>query len=931
MATIDLTTTATVPANTSLTVTVYEDVGNDGAGANTDPNGKAYDNSASQSVSSGTNTYSLTGFDKGLGNAYWIRVQPDNTDETATATLDSATIDVGAKVGGSVAVSATATGHASAVEVVGGVGVTAVAGGDHLVAPTLSLTVTSSTQIDASWTDAGNESQYELERREQFRDGFGDWLTVATLSANVTSYSDTNVLPDTTYQYRVTASNVGGSHTSASKQATTNDDGVPTDAIPARGWHVVVEDPQGATYRPSIVGEPALNPTLNGLPTVEVPVERSDRWSADQWERQPMRVYHDGERQPIEEVQSTRQEPDRSILRGVGGVELRARESKDVIEQDAHLAAQDVIQTTTYTANVDAPQATTSTDVLMLDVDSQSEWENNLQSAPFPNDDPRHVQNGILKTHKTAIYGEAENGSYSGPATSTFFADRFAQGAAAELGQVQNNVGDSVTVSLTNGYDYPNANARVGVRLEYAGSTHPGFDLIVDGTTVISISADQDFTNLSMPAWFFDGQDVQALTAGSHTVEVVVTAEASDSSSLFVDCITLFDDRYTTLSDEDLTNGGKLSSPILHPTIASQTPDQTTVRQVVAGELDSTWNNVAGGSQEVAISNDSGGTWHTAANSSTVSATFAAGSTNIRARLTQSHFDDGGGPVVYNAGQEVDLFKLFADLEDTPLLVNRSWDDSKLQILNDIADYGNFIWEVQYDGGFSVEWTQAGQRTASVDPSLVDYSVGRDFSSIHRKAIIYGTSRPVTGITFTSNVGNWVDLPHNWLLETGEKVTTTDGATQFDRGVDYDLRPNAGQIKVLSSGSMQDATSYAIEYDRRIRGSYTSTAHDGTYETLVETLPALTTERNADQAALSIVKQASEPIETATVTIQKQPTGLSLVEAVDVAELPTSESMEVWSVEDSPQQVTLQLGSREPIEETLTRIQARLAATSRKT
>lgn len=89
---MDLTTTGTVPANTSLTITVYEDVGADGSGANTDPNGKSYDNSATESVADGTNTYSLTGLDGSSGNEYWLEVVPGTSDLTETATLTEATL-----------------------------------------------------------------------------------------------------------------------------------------------------------------------------------------------------------------------------------------------------------------------------------------------------------------------------------------------------------------------------------------------------------------------------------------------------------------------------------------------------------------------------------------------------------------------------------------------------------------------------------------------------------------------------------------------------------------------------------------------------------------------------------------------------------------------------------------------------------------------
>jgi len=71
------------------TVTVYEDVGADGTGPSSDPNGKAYDNSATQQVEGGTNTYRLDGFDSSSGNEYWLRAELSSTDRTQTPTLNS--------------------------------------------------------------------------------------------------------------------------------------------------------------------------------------------------------------------------------------------------------------------------------------------------------------------------------------------------------------------------------------------------------------------------------------------------------------------------------------------------------------------------------------------------------------------------------------------------------------------------------------------------------------------------------------------------------------------------------------------------------------------------------------------------------------------------------------------------------------------------
>jgi len=94
---LDLTTTTTIPAGASVTVTVYEDVGNDDSGPNsvTDPSGAThnYENSASVTLSGGTNeSNTLTGFDGGGStNAYIVQVELDG--DGSDPTLDSPQFD----------------------------------------------------------------------------------------------------------------------------------------------------------------------------------------------------------------------------------------------------------------------------------------------------------------------------------------------------------------------------------------------------------------------------------------------------------------------------------------------------------------------------------------------------------------------------------------------------------------------------------------------------------------------------------------------------------------------------------------------------------------------------------------------------------------------------------------------------------------------
>lgn len=71
----------------------------------------------------------------------------------------------------------------------------------------LTATAISATQINLTWTDnSGNETSFKIERST---DGV-NFSQIATVGANVTSYSNTGLSAATTYYYRVRASNSGG-------------------------------------------------------------------------------------------------------------------------------------------------------------------------------------------------------------------------------------------------------------------------------------------------------------------------------------------------------------------------------------------------------------------------------------------------------------------------------------------------------------------------------------------------------------------------------------------------------------------------------------------------------------------------------------------------------------------------------------------------
>jgi hypothetical protein len=93
-------------------------------------------------------------------------------------------------------------------------------------APVLAATVLSHTAVDLTWNDVDEESGYSVERRTDP----GDWVEIATVRANMTSFTDTNLAPATTYFYRIRAlSAAGNSPPSAEVSATTT---TPSPAAP---------------------------------------------------------------------------------------------------------------------------------------------------------------------------------------------------------------------------------------------------------------------------------------------------------------------------------------------------------------------------------------------------------------------------------------------------------------------------------------------------------------------------------------------------------------------------------------------------------------------------------------------------------------------------------------------------------------------------
>jgi hypothetical protein len=69
------------------------------------------------------------------------------------------------------------------------------------------MAVATSTTVDLSWVDGSSETGYRIERSTE---GSSGWTVIGTTGMDVTAYTDSALLPETTYLYRVVATNAGG-------------------------------------------------------------------------------------------------------------------------------------------------------------------------------------------------------------------------------------------------------------------------------------------------------------------------------------------------------------------------------------------------------------------------------------------------------------------------------------------------------------------------------------------------------------------------------------------------------------------------------------------------------------------------------------------------------------------------------------------------
>ncbi|MYL67779.1 fibronectin type III domain-containing protein [Halorubrum distributum] len=805
-------------------------------------------------------------------------------------------------------------------------------------ATSLTATAIDETTVELAWTDnADNEDGQRVVRERRVDGGWWPEEVLDDAGVNTESYTDDTVQPGREYRYRVRPFT---EYTSAESNLDTIDTpapgGVRDRRVPPSGWRLEVDHPSGETLTPTVLTDAEWRPRLNGQPEIRVAVPRSSTWEDYDVEGSTVRAWKDGTRLPIEELQTTERDETRDVLVAVGGTKLENDvEGIEYPEQDAHIAAEEVIsEELGWAANVDDPQTDAREDVRLFQASDSADFTDALGGdEPFPATSPLTVFNNEVYAEATGWFREAEGADGSGVVNTT------RGGEWSGSGSVNLSSGDSRTFDFSPAYTIPAGEAKIVIVYGIPPDQAPGLEFTridPDGTETVVESFGEGGINDTGGQFELDSFEVElntdgTLEPGSYSLEVQIPV--TSGGEIYLDFAHVRDDRYPIDQDTTPVDGVVTGWQQRPADIDVVFEPITSVEQVVAGEIDV--GMAGGGPVALALRNDQTAAWDEGTGT-THTATFTEPSQLLQARVTLGREDSGTGSGEFgDTSHRLEFLDLFADLINTPVLLDFVHRGTIEELLNRIADAGDFIWELRRadesaNAEYRIEWTQPGQRLADTEPTLVSFDGQRSIAESYQRVIAEGKTSRVEGETFLANdYGLNVGLDEG-PVDTGSETVydVGDRSTQYERNIDYTIGHSEGTITILEGGSMWPGTEYAIDYEWRFEGEYAQPAVDDP-DTLREEFPDATSDRECEQLALAVVREVAEPLEEAEVTIRETDPSRSLVASIPADELPFEGPLEVRDISSDAREVTLTLGSRETAGDVVDELRNRLSAVAR--
>jgi len=820
---------------------------------------------------------------------------------------------------------------------------------------TPNATADSPTQATVTWDDqADNEDGSVIERRRIWPDGPAPWTELDTLSANTEQFVDDTVQPDAEYEWRITAYTEDAQASATVGETMPSLAGTTSAPVATRGITVEIERSDGTIRRPTPLSDASIRPTLNDRPEVEIPLRPDLSWLDQSWEGADLRVWRDGERIPVDEVAQVQPQPGRTVVIGRGGSHLRRRYKRDVTDEGAHDLLRDALSETGYSYTVDP--APTAENEPIVTIDSQEQLTSAVDN---PDTDPVSIDSGGVEPLRTAYMVPANEIQSAKLVSRTD--QNWTVSEAIKLDPGENT---SWTVDL----EHPIPGEHVDFWMRCVADEMAGVVTVtIDGDVIESTGfGNQDGTDPT-PAdktvdWlqFFDIGSLQGeidempdLDAGQHTITVSRDSSLADGGGNFNEVGRfyidvggpLYDTRYhdpadwtNTLNSSNLLDG----PPGPYAAVDVDMLGEATMDRVTGGRIEADLSST--GTEQALGVRGSGPdlSFTTAQNSATVEADFNDdfGRLDVRATLSADDGDVGNNITVYRTQpQRLASLTIKADLLKTATIQDRTIDNRVETILSQVCDEADLIWELQWkDGQQHVVVTRPGQRFSGVDPSLIDWRVSKDIDRQVTEVAVYGSSQPVEGETFVADINN-VSLDYDRIQQDSERVYEehSDGSvTVFERGedADYTMEYLLGNVRIAGPQSdMVDGQTYQIDYEEQALGEAFAVGTSEQYP-VIEELPALHTDLQCERAAEYILRQADQPLWSATVTIPRDEIGFQLSEVIDPSQLPTpadGEGLRVESVTVNGGDLQLELGVGRSLSKIVNSVKRKVSETARQT
>lgn len=733
-------------------------------------------------------------------------------------------------------------------------------------------------------------------------------------------------------------------------------------AVPSSGWHVVVTHPvTGRSLVPDILDSPTKLPSINSLPEIRVPVRKSETWLDPDLDADDpkMDVYLDGEKQPIDELREVDHRTDRTILVGKGGLELEQRVRAEYTLEKRHLAARDLVTSkTSYSQDVDTPTVGSLSDQTLQNPDTQAELEPLIN---ITDTDPLEITGGNVNLLQTCWVPTSGDIGFSGLA-SIESGTEYEDGEAYRIPSADDSNGNKsyITWDFTPAYDIPltdagNDEARPAIRAKMTGSDNASAYVAIDDITRAggNTVGDTSFQWYEFPG----GGDIGRLEAGTtYTVEIGRTD--SETDDMIVDISAVFDrgvrfGGFSYTLDNSLSEpGGWLDGPELYPdSFTAEAADALSAFSITGASASLTIDDTSNG-QSLQVSNDRGQNWHpsdgTENNTGSVDVTFSNFGATLRLRVDLSRWASNGArdqtPRLGYDGQSIDNWTLDADLDLEPLLVDYTSDDELASILTDIAGE-EFNWSVNLDsnGDYQVSWTQPGERTAGYDPDIGDITVSKD-QNVFEKVVIKGSNRRVTTESWNST-SSFQQLDEAGVIVTGSETVylaseinnqgqVVEQGQTFDRGVDYEMDYQNGQIRATDAGAINIGDAYLVDYSVEVEGSYTVSGAGPNPREFVEQVPQVSSAAGAESIAYILASEFSDPRYAADLTIPQSDVTFDPLDALTLENLDLpSEATPLEPREQpeiTPEGIQVRLGTRGRLQQALSSLTERLQQVSRR-